>query len=168
MPPKWRQEKYEGATNSHEVPPNVALTLWACQNFVPAKDGEMDFDLKSLYHTMATIMNQFSIQEYNYDGSIKRITVTCSLPVMPYSDILYKMRDSDSHLILLYNRLSYAVKNLKEAVELSSDHEAGLCVQRVLGDDFSVPEKAARVSSYIGPIEHNFGMCVRKSMVKHS
>ena len=54
------------------------------------------------------------------------------------------MRESDSHLVTLYNRLSTAVKKLKEAVELSSEHEAGLCVQKVFGDDFTAPKRRLR------------------------
>ncbi len=154
---KWKQIKYEGSTNSHEIPPSIALTIWACRNFVPAKDGESDYDLKSLFETLNAIKDQFAVWEYNDDGSIKKVLVTCELPVTPCTDILYKMRDSDAHLITLYNRLTTAVKNLKEAVELSSEHEAGLCVQKVLGDDFTVPEKTTKASAYVGPKEHNFG-----------
>lgn len=154
---KWKQIKYKNSTNSHEIPPSIALTILACRNFVSAKDGDRDYDLKALYETLSAIKNQFVPMEYNGDYTIKRVDITCDLPVIPYTDVLYKMRKSDSHLVTLYNRLSTAVSNLKEAVELSSEHEAGVCVQKVLGEDFTVPEKEAKASAYVGPKEHNFG-----------
>lgn len=63
-------------------------------------------------------------------------------------------------MLTFYKRLSTAVSNLEDAVNASSDHDAGLSVQKVLGDDFEVPEDVSVKSASILTMskrEHGFG-----------
>ncbi len=153
---KWKIEKYNNSTNSHEVPPSVALTILACENYVNCVNGSDDYDMKSLYETLKKIKNQFSITRDKYDNIIKA-DIYCQLPVTPRTDVLYKMRSSNSHLILLYERVCRAVENLENAVNLDSEHEAAKEVQKVLGSEFEVPQKNVSTANASSKREHSFG-----------
>ena len=152
---KWKQEKYNNSTNSHEVPPSIALTILACQEYV-AYAGDEEDDLRSLYYTMKAIRDCFYVRK-NGNGEITYASIKCDLPVEPFSDVFYKMRTSSSHMITFYNRLCTAVTNLQEAVNLEEAHEAAKYVQKVLGDEFEVPAKQT-TAAYIGDKrERSFG-----------
>ena len=148
---KWKQEKYKNSTNDAEVPPSVALTIFACENFV-----EKDHDILSIYETLKAIKNKFCISR-DANDNITYIDITCNLPVKPYGDVLYKMRNSDTHLITFYNRLCKAVNYLDTAISLEDEHEAGKYVQYVLGSKFEVPEKKAKQRVTSSYRENSFG-----------
>ena len=56
-----------------------------------------------------------------------------------------------------YNRLSKAVDNLTNAVNVESAHDAGKYVQKVLGDDVTVPAKEDVAAAAQNRREHSFG-----------
>lgn len=152
---KWRNEQYYGSTNDHEVPPSIGLTLLACDCFSAQSTNEGDDDLLSLQKTMKGILEKFT---YTVDGNGNLIkTITKNLPVTPYTDVFKKMKDSSSYLTTFYNRLSKAVDNLTNAVNVESTHDAGEYVQKVLGDSFTVPAKEAVAASAQNKREHSFG-----------
>lgn len=152
---KWKHEKYEKTTNSHAIPPSVGLTILACENYMDYTYPEDD-DLSSLYYTLKAIKNQFIITR-DGDGNIISASITCKLPVMPGTDVFYKMRDASSHMITFYKRICLAVDNLQNAVNLDEEHEAAKYVQKVLGTEFEVPEKEATESSTYSKKEYGFG-----------
>lgn len=152
---KWKQEKYNNSTNTHEVPPSIALTLLACQNYKPYID-DGDDDLRSLYYTVKAIYDLFSIQK-DSDDEVVSASIVCNLPVTPFSDVFYKMRTIPKHMITFYKRLGTAVFNLQEAVNLDEAHEAAKYVQKVLGSGFDVPDKQASTASTINKREYSFG-----------
>ena len=152
---QWKQEKYGNSTNSNEVPPSVALTILACEHYQQFTD-EGDDDLSSLYYTAKGILDSFSVSKDIY-GEITSASISCYLPVQPYSDVLYKMRKSSSHMILFYKRLSSAVSNLREAVNISEEHEAAKYIQKVLGSVFEIPEKNAAAAVPANKKEYSFG-----------
>lgn len=152
---KWKQIEYESSNNSNEVPPSVALTLLACKYFSEHTTGGDD-DLSALYYTMRNIKDAFEVTLNLYDEIIK-VDIECNLPVTPGTDVLYKMRKSDSHLVKFYKKLCRAVENLREAVNLSDEHEAAKYVVKVLGDEFEIPEKKARNASTHNKSEYNYG-----------
>lgn len=152
---KWKQEKYNNSTNSHEVPPSIGLTLLACQKYAEYTYDGAD-DLRSLYYTLNAIYDSFIIQK-DAQGTILSANIVCNLPVEPYSDVFYKMRDNSKHMITFYNRISSAVNNLKEAVNISDAHEAAKYVQKVLGNDFNIPEKQSAAADTSNKREYSFG-----------
>ena len=153
---KWRNEKYSGSTNDHEVPPSIGLTLLACDCFSAQSTDEGDDDLLSLQKTMKGILDKFTCTVDN-DGNLIK-TITRYLPVTPYADVFKKMKDSSSsYMTTFYNRLSKAVDNLTNAVNVESAHDAGEYVQKVLGDSFKVPAKEAIAASAQNKREHSFG-----------
>ena len=153
---KWRNEKYSASINDHEVPPSIGLTLLACECFSAQSTDDGDDDLLSLQKTMKGMLDRFT---YTLDdkGNLVR-TITKNLPVTPYTDVFKKMKDSSStYMTTFYNRLSKAVDNLMNAVNVESAHDAGKYVQKVLGDDFTVPAKEAVAAAAQNRREHSFG-----------
>lgn len=148
---KWKQEKYKNNTNNNAIPPSVALTILACLYY------EYDeHDIVSLYKTLKLIKDKFTVIK-DSDDNITYINLSCNLPVMPYSDVLYKMRNSNSHLISFYNKMCTAVSNIETAINLEDDHKAGQYMQKVLGSDFEIPEKVSKSSYTQYHRESSFG-----------
>ena len=153
---KWRNEKYSGTNNDHEVPPSIGLTLLACDCFSAHSTYEGADDLLSLQKTMKAILDRFT---YTYDNNCNRVwTITRSLPVAPYTDVFQKMKDSSSsYMTTFHDRLSKAVDNLTDAVNVESAHDAGEYVRKVLGNSFTVPAKEAVAAAAQNRREHSFG-----------
>ena len=152
---KWRNEKYAESTNDHEVPPSIGLTLLACDCFSHQESENGDDDLLSFQKTMKAMQERFTIK-YNNNGNIV-YTISMNLPVAPYADVFMKMKESNTHMSVFYNRLSKAVENLTNAVNVESEHDAGIYVQKVLGTDFIVPIKEAVNAATQNRREHSFG-----------
>lgn len=152
---KWKQEKYQNSTNKNEVPPSIALTLLTCEYFAEKKDGDNYDDLAALYHVVKKIVDRFALT-YNGEEVVKA-QITFNLPKQPYSDVFYKMKNSDSYGVLFYNRIKKASDNLRDACNVESDHDAAKYVQKVLGDEFEVPEKVAVAAATTNRKEHSFG-----------
>ena len=56
-----------------------------------------------------------------------------------------------------HDRLSRAVDDLTDAVNVESAHDAGEYVRRVLGNSFTVPAKEAVAAAAQNRREHSFG-----------
>ena len=153
---KWRNEKYIGSNSDHEIPPSIGLTLLACDCFSAQSTSDGDDDLLSFQKTMKAILDRFT---YTFDDKWnKDWDVTCNLPVAPWTDVFTKMRNSSiSYITTFHDRLSTAVDNLTNAVNVESAHDAGEYVQKVLGDSFTVPAKAAVAAAAQNRREHSFG-----------
>ena len=154
---RWKDVKYSNSTRDHEVPPSIGLTYLAYDCFSPKSSGGHDDDLSALQQTMKNIKSKFSYT-VDLDGNIVGADISRYLSVKPYTDIFEKMRESSSsYMLTFYNRLCTAVDNLTNAVNVESDHEAGIYVQRVLGSDFVVPPKQAASATTQNKREHSFG-----------
>lgn len=154
---KWKNEVYSNSNRDHEVPPSIGLTYLACDCFFKQTSEEGDDDLLALQKTMNAIKNKFFCIN-NIEGEITSADISRELPVPPYTDIFKKMRDSSSsYMITFYKRLSIAVNNLTNAINVESEHDAAEYVQKVLGTEFVVPEKEAVVATTQNKKEHSFG-----------
>lgn len=154
---KWKNEKYANSTKDHEIPPSIGLTYLACDCFAEQTSKEGDDDLLALLNTMKAIKEKFSCTK-NPQGEIISANISRCLPVKPYSDIFEKMRNSSpSYMVTFYKRLSSAVDNLTNAVNVESAHDAAEYVQKVLGTEFTVPAKEAVAAVTQSKKEHSFG-----------
>jgi hypothetical protein len=158
---KWKNEKYANASSDHQIPPSIGLTLLACTCFEKTADKQgTDYDLKALHLVMEKIKSKFDCR-YDLNGNVTSADITCTLPVTPDTNVFQKMHDSSlAYMLNFYNRLSTAEENLKKALDSDDEHDAALYVQRVLGDDFEVPDKVNKASAAIGILskrEHSFG-----------
>lgn len=154
---KWRNEKYVSSTSDHEVPPSIGLTLLACDCFSSQSTSDGDDDLTSLQETMKAMLDKFTVTK-DWTGKITSASIERFLPVAPYTDVFKKMKESSSsYMITFYNRLSKAVDNLTNAVNVESSHDAGEYVQKVLGSEFVIPAKEAVDALTHSKREHSFG-----------
>lgn len=154
---KWKNEKYSSSTRDHEIPPSIGLTFLACDCFNAQTDSDGDDDLFAFQKTMKAIRDKFTCT-YNAQGDVESANISRYLPVAPYTDILKKMKDSsDSYMVTFYKRLSKAVDNLTNAVNVESSHDAAEYVQKVLGTEFEIPEKEAVAAATQSKREHSFG-----------
>lgn len=153
---KWRNDKYENSTLDHEVPPSIGLTYLACDCFVSSATAEGEDDLMALQQTMSNMKSMFTLT-YE-DKKLVKADISRYLPVEPFTDIFQKMKDaSDSYGVTFYNRLSTAVQNLTDAVNVESEHDAGNYVKKVLGEEFKVPAKQTSSPITQNKKEHSFG-----------
>lgn len=156
---KWKNEKYANSTHDHEIPPSIGLTYLACDCFVHQETDGNDDDLSSFQKTMQNIKDKFTVS-LDTNGNITSADIKRYLTVKPRTDIFEKMRNSsDSYMITFYNRLCKAVDNLTNAVNVESDYDAGVYVQKVVGEDFVVPPKKAASAITQSKREHGFGRC---------
>lgn len=154
---KWKNEHYKSPKSDHEVPPSIGLTFLACDCFQKQTDNGGENDLRALYHTMKGIRDCFVVSR-DYNGNITSATISRTLPVKPYTDIFSKMYSyNPDYIVTFFNRINDAVKCLENAIYVEADHDAALYVRKVLGDEFSVPEKRAVDSNTTTKREHNFG-----------
>lgn len=154
---KWKNEKYSGSNRDHEIPPSIGLTYLACDCFSEQTSNDGDNDLLALQKTMQSIKDRFSCRT-NEQGVVVSADISRNLTVKPYTDIFNKMRDSSaSYMLTFYNRLSKAVDNLTNAVNVKSSHDAAEYVQKVLGTEFTVPAKEAVAAATQSKKEHSFG-----------
>jgi hypothetical protein len=154
---KWRNVKYSGASSDHELPPSIGLTYLACDCFAEQTSSEGDNDLLALQKTMKAIKDKFTCS-HNDQGEIESANISRYLTVNPYSDLFEKMKKcSAGYMVTFYLRLSKAVDNLTDAVNVESDHDAAEYVQKVLGPEFEVPAKAAAAATVQSKREHSFG-----------
>lgn len=157
---KWKNEAYVNSKSDHEMPPSIGLTLLVCDYFIPAIEDGKDYDLLSLKNTLKQIQGRFSIR-FDLHHNVVGADIQRHLTVKPYTDVFDKMRSSsEQYMLTFYKRLSTAVSNLEDAVNASSDHDAALSVQKVLGDCFEVPEDVSVKSASILTMskrEHGFG-----------
>lgn len=154
---KWRDEKYSNSTSDHEIPPSIGLTYLACDNFTACTSTDGDDDLLALKKTMEAIKNAFTGITYDSSGAVASASITKYLPVKPFTDIFDKMGNSNEYMVTFYKRLCAAVDNLTNAINVESEHDAAKYVQKVLGEQFIVPEKKAASASTQTKREHNFG-----------
>lgn len=155
---KWKLEKYKHTPNDkkNSIPPSIGLTLLACKHFVSYTENENEYDLKTLYEIINSMLNDFSLS-YDLNDNIIKAEIECNLPVVPETNVFLKLENSDEYGITFYDRLIKAKDNLKDALNASSEHDAGKCVQKVLGEEFEVPKKQSFNTNTINSKEHSFG-----------
>ena len=155
---KWKYEKYKNTADDkkNQIPPSIGLTLLAFDCFEKVATSEGEDDLTALMKTMQNIVNQFDVT-YGANGEITKAEITKYLPVKPWTDVFFKMKKSDEYGKTFYNRLSKALQNLIDACNESSEHDAGLSVQKVFGEEFEVPPKETSCSSISTKKEYSFG-----------
>lgn len=155
---KWKYEKYKNTAEDkkNQIPPSIGLTLLAFDCFEEATSSEGDDDLMALKNTIQNIVNEFNLT-YDTDGNITKAEITKKLPVTPETDVFSKMKNSDEYGKTFYNRLTTALQNLIDACNESSEHDAGVSVQKVFGDEFVAPPKETGSSLTSSKKEHSFG-----------
>lgn len=155
---KWKYEKYKNTPDDkkNQIPPSIGLTLLTFDCYVECTSTEGDDDLLALQKTISNIVARFVVT-YDESGQVIKAEITRELPVIPNKDVFYKIKKNDNYGITLYNRLNTALAHLIDAVNASSEHDAGISVQKVFGDEFDVPSKETTSYNVVNKKEHSFG-----------
>lgn len=136
----WKAEKYGTSRRDHSIPPSIALTILACENFESAKvDGEYN-DLNALYKTVKNITSELFKITIDDEGEEVINLIECKLPKEPGSDCFFKIRNSYSYIKTFHTRWTTFEANLKKAVEEENERTAGEIVVKMFGDKFPLPE----------------------------
>ena len=136
----WKAEKYGTSRRDHSIPPSIALTILACENFESVKiDGEYN-DLNALYKTVKNITSELFEKTIDEEGKEVIDLIECKLPKAPGSDCFFKIRNSYSYIKTFYTRWTTFESNLKKAVEEENERTAGEILVGIFGDKFPLPE----------------------------
>ncbi|MBU5363016.1 hypothetical protein KQI58_18375 [Enterococcus raffinosus] len=148
---KWKQEVYSSNDSSEKKPPSIGLTLLAVDSLI-----EDSSDLVALRNVFEKIRNQFTVVS-DQEGNIISAKITHTLPVSPFSNVFTKFDRSDNHGITFYKKVSKALVDLDNALACDNEHDAATYVVKVLGSEFSVPDKEIKASNVKVQREHSFG-----------
>lgn len=106
---------------------------------------------------MQNIVNKFTVTT-NWRGEIIGADISRYLTVAPWTDVFDKMRNcSSEYMLTFYKRMQKASQNLINAVNVETDHDAAIYVQKVLGTKFIIPPKQATNKETNSKREHSFG-----------
>lgn len=131
---KWKLENYGDFYSKDQIPPSIALTLMAGDNFIYKTIDGQDDDLEALREVIFQIKNKFQ-----YNVITDKFTISYLLPVTPYSDVFYKM--TENYQDTFYKKWSKLYNNVQNAVDASEEYEAAKFLQDVFGTDFELPSK---------------------------
>ncbi|EGP5491246.1 hypothetical protein DZ765_11895 [Enterococcus faecium] len=148
---KWKQNAYASNDTTEKKPPSIGLTLLAIDSI-----DENESDLVVLRNVFATIRDRFTIVK-NMDGEIISAKITRNLPVKPHTDVFKKFERTENHGIAFYKKIDKALTNLDNALLCDNEHDAATYVAKVLGEEFTIPEKEIKKSSTKVKKEHSFG-----------
>lgn len=137
---KWKSERYFGETNDRKIPPSIALTLIACQEFSPQKTDDKYDDLKALSHVVNKLISRFAIVK-DAKLNISEADIYCFLPVKPNTDVFSKMKEGigNPHIITFFNKASKLKLALDNAIKSDFDSEAAEYIAKELGSEFDIP-----------------------------
>ncbi|MFN6834461.1 cyclic GMP-AMP synthase DncV-like nucleotidyltransferase [Enterococcus hirae] len=148
---KWKQNVYSSNDTTEKKPPSIGLTLLVVDSLV-----ENESDLEALRTVFHAIRDRFMIVK-NIDGEIVSAKITQNLPVKPHKDVFKNFDRTENHGIAFYKKIDKAVSDLDNALLCDNEHDAATYVAKVLGEEFSIPEKEIKTSQTNIKKEHSFG-----------
>lgn len=143
---RWKNLKFSSSGNAE--PPSIGITLIAADKFEVSKEynclEEKYYydDLDALLKFAKVIQSLFTFVGVSESGrTLYRIyyNLPSSLNFEPNTDIFKKM--SDIHMTDFKDKIDKLVKDLEEVKEEPDEVEQCRLLNKILGDDFEVPEK---------------------------
>lgn len=139
---RWKNIKFSSDGNSE--PPGIAITLLAYEKFYPAKTYDylekkyIYDDLDALINFVNKIKSSF-YPKYSAEKKAYLYAIEVNVPVEPYTNVfskmsLIQMNEFKNRIDTLYAELD-DVKNESDIVEQCKK------LNKIFGDDFSIPEK---------------------------
>lgn len=129
---KWKLENYGDSYTKDQVPPSIALTLMAGEVFIYESSDGQDDDLAALLNVVSGIKDKFA-----YNWATGNYTITHLLPVMPQSNVFYKM--TEDYQDKFYRKWCTLCTKVQNAFDASEEYEAAKFLQSVFGTDFELP-----------------------------
>ncbi len=143
---RWKNLKFSSSGNAE--PPSIGITLIAAEKFETSKEykclEEKYYydDLDALLKFAKVIQSMFTFVGVSESGrTLYRIyyNLPSSLNFEPNTDIFKKM--SDIHMTDFKDKIDKLVEDLEEVKEEADEVEQCRLLNKILGDDFEVPEK---------------------------
>ena len=143
---RWKNLKFSNSGNAE--PPSIGMTLIAAEKFEVAKkynyleEKYYYDDLNALYKFVKVLQSMFTYVGISENGrALYRIyyNLPSSLNFEPNTDIFKKM--SDIHMTDFKDEIDKFMKDLEEVIEEPDEVEQCRLLNKILGDDFEVPEK---------------------------
>lgn len=133
---KWKSNVFE---DTNEMPPSIAMCIYACENYEAKTAGDVDDDLQALYHIVKKIKDLLS-------GDDDAPYFEVLLPSEPYLDTMSKINSNKEHRKKFKRKVMNFELQLRNAINASDDHTAAKYIQSVLGEEFIIPEKVVDAS----------------------
>lgn len=136
---KWREENYGSSYSKNQIPPSIGLTLLAGSVFSAKQTDGEDDDLKALLNVCNKIKDKFTKVDDDYE-------IECLLPVLPNSDVFYKMTTSSK--TTFYKKWEKLCEKVKNAADATEEYEAAKFLQSQFGNDFKLPPEPKANTGY--------------------
>lgn len=138
---RWKDFNF--SNNGHARPTGIGMTAIAYQWFVPniTKSFDGKTELKDLIAFKNLVKKAI---DNNYGLDVK-------LPVLPNNELFEKLKNSEHNTANYKIKLQDLYDTLKDAEDEVDPYEAAKKVNKVLGDDFPIPEKEETAQNTIAP-----------------
>lgn len=138
---RWKDNNF--SSNGNARPTGIAMTAIAYEWFQPkiSKTFDGKTELKDLI-AFKDLVNSAINNNYGLD---------VTLPVLPNNNLFEKLKNSEANTTAYKENLQKLYDALKEADNEVDPHEAAKKVNKILGDDFPIPDKKDTAASTIAP-----------------
>lgn len=128
---RWKDHNF--SSNGNARPTGISMTAICYEWFQPAVIKNWDGTIvKKDIVAFQQVINVALVNNYGLD---------VRLPVLPYNPLFEKMKLSDNNVNNYKEKLTALSKALANAINEPDTHEAAKILEKVLGEDFPVPEK---------------------------
>lgn len=140
---RWKNIRFSSDGNNE--PPGIGITVLAYEKFSPAKaydylEEKYNYnDLDALLSFAKQVKSTFFLKEYSAEKEEWLYQIQVNLPVVPYSNVFCKM--SDIQVTELKKEIDKLVDGLNEVKNESDIVEQCTKLNKILGDDFPIPDK---------------------------
>lgn len=140
---RWKNLKFSSDGNAE--PPGIGVTLLAYEKFYTAKtydfleDKYSYNDLDALINFVKQVKNTFNLKEYSSDRSEWLYKIEVNLPVKPGTNVFSKM--TDIQVTEFKKKIDSLVDDLEEVKKESDIVEQCTKLNKIFGDDFTIPAK---------------------------
>lgn len=139
---RWKDLKF--SSDGNIAPTGIALTISAYEYLTPSYTYDLFTnkksynDLDALKNMISNMLNNFR-SEYDEDEKkfVERLTIT--MPIEPYNNLFQKM--TNNNMAEFKRKLTILKDKLEKAYDEVDPVVACEHLNKVFGDDFSVPEK---------------------------
>jgi hypothetical protein len=138
---RWKNIKFNG----NGEPPGIGITLLAYQKFNPQKFDWLESiykfdDLEALIVFVQEIKNMFVPTKYSIEREEYLYKIEAYLPVAPSTNVFLKM--TDTHMTAFKKKVDKLSDDLQKVKEESDIVEQCTKLNKIFGDDFTIPPKA--------------------------
>lgn len=139
---RWKNIKFSSDGNGE--PPGIGITLLAYEKFEPQKydwlESKYKFDdLEALIYFVRAIKNKFVVTRYSLERKENLYKIEVFLPVSPGTNVFFKM--TEIQMTEFKKKVDKLLDDLEEVKKESDIVDQCTKLNKIFGDDFTIPEK---------------------------